>query len=64
MEFNSKVFVMAIENRLYIEGYRRTKLKEFFKSKKSKRKFITINGKRETHTITGIPINKNGKPFF
>jgi hypothetical protein len=55
---------MAIENRLYLQNYRRTKLKKFFKSKKSKRKFIVINGKRETHTITGIPINKNGKPIF
>lgn len=55
---------MELENRLYLPNYRRTKLKIFFKRKKSKRKFITINGKREIATITGIPINKNGKPIY
>lgn len=56
---------MAIINRLHdVQGYRRTKLKEFFKQKKSKRKFITINAKRETTTVTGVRINKNGKPIF
>lgn len=55
---------MEIRNRLYEGGYHRTKVKEFLKPKKSKRKYITINGKRETMTITGVPINKNGKPIF
>lgn len=53
-----------IVNRLYEPNYRRTKLKEFFKQKKSKRKFIVIMGKREVTTITGIRINKNGKPIL
>ncbi len=56
---------MAIINRLHdIQGYRRTKIKEFLKRKKSKRKFIVINGKREVTTVTGVRINKNGKPIF
>lgn len=54
---------MEIRNRLQESGYRRTKLKEFFSSK-SKRKYITINGKYETTTVTGVPINKNGKPIL
>ena len=45
------------------KGYLRTKVKEFFSSK-SKRKYITINSKYETTTVTGIPINKNGKPIL
>ena len=44
-------------------GYKRTKLKEFLSSK-SKRKSITINSKYETTTVTGVPINKNGKPII
>lgn len=55
---------LKIRNRLHEKGYHRTKVKEFLKPKKSKRKYITINGKRETRTITGVPINKNGKPIF
>ncbi len=54
---------MDIRNRLYESEYRRTKLKEFF-SAKSKRKFIVVTGKYEIATVTGIPINKNGKPIF
>ena len=54
---------MEIRNRLYESGYRRTKLKEFL-SAKSKRKYIVINGKHEITTVTGVPINKNGKPIF
>lgn len=38
-------------------------MKEFL-SRKSKRKYITINRKHETTTVTGIPINKNGKPII
>jgi len=44
-------------------GYKRTKLKEFFSSK-SKRKYIALNSKYEFFTVTGIPINKNGKPIL
>lgn len=44
-------------------GYRSTKVKEFL-SKKSKRKYIVINGKYEISTVTGVPINKNGKPIY
>lgn len=55
--------IMEIRNRLYESGYKRTKLKEFFSSK-SKRKYIVINGKREVTTVTGVPINKNGKPIL
>jgi hypothetical protein len=55
---------MELRNRLYERGYRRTKLKELLKPKKSKRKYIMITGKRECYTITGVPINKNGKPIF
>ena len=54
---------MEIRNRLHEGGYKRTKLKEFLSSK-SKRKYITINGKYETNTVTGVPINKNGKPIL
>jgi|VirMetMinimDraft_7_1064189.scaffolds.fasta_scaffold379881_2 hypothetical protein len=54
---------MEIRNRLYETGYKRTKVKEFF-SAKSKRKYIRINGKHEITTVTGIPINKNGKPIL
>ncbi len=43
--------------------YLDTKRKEFLSSK-SKRKFIVINGKREITTVTGVRINKNGKPIF
>lgn len=43
--------------------YKRTKLKEFFK-KRSPRKFLALNSKRENRTITGIRINKNGKPIL
>ncbi len=53
-----------IRNRLYELGYRRTKVKEFLKTNKSKRKSIMINQKREIATITGIRINKNGKPIL
>ena len=52
-----------IRNRLHENGYKRTKLKEFFSSK-SKRKYIAINSKHETRTVTGVPINRNGKPIF
>ena len=54
---------MEIRNRLYELGCYRTKVKEFLKSK-SKRKFIVLNGNREVYTVTGVPINKNGKPIF
>lgn len=49
--------------RLYESHYHRTKVKEFLKGK-GKRKFITINAKHETHTITGFAINKNGKIIY
>jgi len=52
---------MEIRNRLYEGDYHRTKVKELLKGK---RKYISLNTKRETRTITGIPINKNGKPIF
>jgi len=54
---------MYIRNRLHETGYIRTKLKEFF-SHKSKRKYITINSKHETTTVTGVSINKNRKPIL
>ena len=53
-----------ITNKLYCLGYRRTKVKEFFKQKKCKRKYILLTSKKEVATITGIPINKNGKPIL
>lgn len=46
-----------------LTGYRKTKLKEFLSSK-SKRKSIVLNGKYEINTVTGVQINKNGKPIF
>ncbi len=54
---------MENENRFYNGKYHRTKVKEFL-SAKSKRKSIVINGKYEIATVTGVPINKNGKPVF
>ena len=54
---------MEITNRLYEAGYHRTKVKEFI-SGKSKRKSIRLMGKHELTTVTGIPINKNGKPIL
>jgi len=44
-------------------GYKSTKLKEFLSSK-GKRKTIPLNFKYEILTVTGIPINKNGKPIL
>lgn len=52
---------MEIKHRLYDGKYHRTKVKELLKGK---RKSIAINGKYETTTVTGIPINKNGKPYY
>jgi len=49
--------------RLYEQGYHRTKLKEFLKGKTA-RKYIVIGGKREVTTVTGVRINKNGKPLI
>ena len=43
-------------------GYRRTKVKELCKN--GKRKFIAIGVKHESFTVTGVPINKNGKPLI
>lgn len=43
-------------------GYIRTKLKEL--RKRGKRKYITIGAKYERLTVTGVPINKNGKPII
>lgn len=54
---------MEIRNRLYESGYHRTKIKEFLGGK-SKRTSIVINGKHEVRTVTGVPINKNGKPII
>jgi hypothetical protein len=42
---------------------RNTKVKEFL-SCKSKRKYIPLNYKHETTSVTGVPINKNGKPII
>jgi len=44
-------------------GYRRTKLKEFLTGR-SKRKYICLNFKHESTTVTGYRINKNGKTIL
>jgi hypothetical protein len=49
--------------RLYESGYHRTKVKEFLKNK-TPRTSITINDKKESLTINGFPINKNGKVIY
>ena len=50
-------------NKRYWRGYRRTKLKEFFKGRTA-RKYIILFHKREVTTVTGVRINKNGKPIL
>lgn len=49
--------------RLYESGYHRTKVREFLKGKTA-RKSIAINCKKERFTVTGVPINKNGRPIL